>query len=149
MDNIEQIRQFFSDYAARFNRALQDPPVEDVEASAGAFADCFIGAGPGGVSCGKNDEQLRTWIPQCNAFYRSIGTRSMQISRLEITPLDELHAMAKVFWVSHYTKPTGEDVQIHFDVIYLLQIRERNPKIFGYITGEEQKVLKEYGLLPG
>jgi hypothetical protein len=148
LDNIEQIRQFFNEYAARFNRALQDPPVEDVEASAGAFADCFIGASPAGVRCGNNDEQFRTVIPQGNAFYRSIGTRSMQITRLEITPLDDIHAMARVYWDSHYSKKTGEDVQIQFEVIYLLQILAGRPKVFGYITGDEQKLLKEHGLLP-
>jgi hypothetical protein len=30
----------------------------DVEATANSFADCFIGANPLGVQCGKNDDQL-------------------------------------------------------------------------------------------
>ena len=150
MDNLNQLLQhFFAEYAARFNRALQDPPEEDVEATAGAFADCFIEASPLGVNCGKNDEQFRAMIPQGNAFYRGIGTKAMKITRLEITSLDDWHAMTKVYWDSRYVKQNGEEVQLEFDVIYLLQIRDGIPKIFGYITGDEQKVLKEHGLMPG
>jgi len=42
---------FFAEYAARFNRGLGEAPVEDAEATAAAFADCFIGAEPGSVMC--------------------------------------------------------------------------------------------------
>jgi hypothetical protein len=45
------------------------------------------------VNCGRNDEQFRAAIPQGNAFYRSIGTKSMKITGLEITPLDDFHTL--------------------------------------------------------
>ncbi len=45
--------------------------------TAGAFADCLIAADPNGVLCGKNDEQIRTRIPEGLAFHRSIGVKSM------------------------------------------------------------------------
>jgi hypothetical protein len=148
MDDFTQLLQhFFAEYTARFNRALQEPAQEDVEATAGAFADCFVEANPRGVNCGRNDEQFRAMIPQGNAFYRGIGTKAMQITRIEITSLDELHAMAKVYWDSRYEKQNGEEVQIEFDVIYLLQIRDGVPRIFGYITGDEQAVLGAHGLI--
>jgi hypothetical protein len=45
MDTRHQaLQQFFAEYEARFNRALEEPPEVDVEATAGAFTDCFIGA---------------------------------------------------------------------------------------------------------
>ncbi len=40
----EKLAEFFADYEARTNRALADPPEVDTEATAAAFADCFIGA---------------------------------------------------------------------------------------------------------
>jgi hypothetical protein len=65
MDTVTQeIKAFFADYEARFNRALGDPPHFDVEGTAGAFSDCFIEVGPHGVTCGKNDEQFRAVIPR-------------------------------------------------------------------------------------
>jgi hypothetical protein len=57
--------------------------------------------------------------------------------------------MVKVHWDSLYVKKNGEGVQIEFTVIYLVQTIGGSPKIFGDITGDEQKVLKEHGLMPG
>ncbi len=73
----------------------------------------------------------------------------MRIAGLEISSLDAFHAMAKVHWDSRYVKKDGKSLQIEFDVIYLIQLHEGIPKIFGYITGDESKVLKEHGLMPG
>jgi hypothetical protein len=143
-----QLERFFAEYEARFNRVLGENPEEDIEATAAAFADCFIGANPNGVNCGQNNEQLRAFIARSNVFYRSIGTKSMSIAGLEITSLDGFHAMAKVHWDSRYVRKDGQNVQIEFDVIYLIQMRGGTPKIFGYITGDESRVLQEYGLIP-
>ena len=144
-----QLERFFAEYEARFNRALAENPEEDIEATAAAFAEYFIAANQNGVNCGQNNEQLRTMLAQGNAFYRSIGTKSMKIAGLEITSLDDFHAMAKVHWDSRYVKKDGQRLQIEFDVIYLIQMRGGVPKIFGYITGDESEVLKEHGLIPG
>ena len=150
MDDVERqkrINDFFSEYAAGFNNALADAPKADVEATAGAFADCFVEASPSGVSCGKNDEQFRAQIPQGYAFYRSIGTRSMRIAALSATPLDGCHSMVNVGWEGLYERKDGSEELIAFDVIYLVQEIDNQPKIFAYITGDEQKVLRERGLI--
>jgi hypothetical protein len=150
MDTRQQkIREFFSDYEARFNKALLNPPVIDVEGVADAFAPFFVEASPLGVNGGKNDEQFRAVIPQGFLFYKSIGTVSMKIASLEIVPLDGYHTMVKVHWDSRYRKPGGQEERIEFDVIYFLQVLKEKPKIFAYITGDEQKVLREKGLIPG
>ncbi len=146
---MKMVEDFFAAYAASFNRALDDAPEIDVEATAGVFSDCFIAADPNGVSCGKNDEQFRAQIPEGFAFYRSIGTKSMKIASLAVTPLDDYHLMAKVHWVSVYRKKDGGDEQIDFDNIYFVQTIGNKPRIFGYITGDEQKLLRERGLIPG
>ena len=99
-----KLQEFFAEYETTFNRALSETATVDVEATAGAFADCFIEANPNGVMCGKNDEQFRTVIPQGYEFYRSIGTKSMEISSLTVTALDDYRAMAKVRWQALYVK---------------------------------------------
>ena len=144
----ERLERFFADYAERFNRALAEPPVVDVEGTAAAFAGCFVEASPRGVTCGKNDDTFRATIPQGAEFYRSIGTTSMRITSLEVTPLDGYHTMAKVRWDSRYRKKDGREERIEFDVIYLVQTLGDTTKISAYITGDEQKALREKGLLP-
>ncbi len=143
-----RIERFFAGYAARFNRALGDAPVVDVEGTASAFADCFIEASPRGVNCGKNDSQFRAMIPQGVEFYRRIGTTSMAITSLNVTELDGFHAMVKVRWDSRYRRKDGREERIEFDVIYLVQTLGETPRIFAYITGDEEKALHEKGLLP-
>jgi hypothetical protein len=125
-----------------------DPLVTDVEGTAAAFADCFVAANPRGVACGQNDGRFRAAIPQGWEFYRRTGMTSMEIVLIQVTPLDEIHAMARVRWDSRYRKPDGQEEQIGFEVIYLLQIRDGVPKIFAYITGDEEKALREKGLTP-
>lgn len=142
------ITDFFERYAARFNQGLADPPVEDIEGTAASFAAYFVGASPAGVMGGANDAHLREMLPRGNAFYRSIGTKAMAIAGIDITPIDDLHAMARVHWDSRYVKPNGEAVRIPFDVVYLLQILDGVPRIFAYVAGDEQGALRAHGLLP-
>jgi hypothetical protein len=144
----EQLETFFEEYEARFNRALSGTTTADVDATQAAFADCFVEASPSGVSCGKNDANFRAQIPKGNEFYRSLGTQSMKIISLKITPLDEYHTQVKVHWRAVYKKKDDSQEKIDFDVFYFLQTLNRQPKIFAYITGDEQAVYKERGLLP-
>jgi hypothetical protein len=144
-NNKELIKKFFSAYETRFNDALNGK--EDVDATVNSFASCFLEASPAGINCGKNDASLREAIPRGNAYYKKIGTKSMKIISLDITPLDGLHYMVKVHWDSLYEKKDKEEVAISFDVIYFLQLKDNELKIFLYITGDEQKVLEENGLI--
>ena len=140
---------FFAQYQDRTNKAHREPPEIDVEAMAGAFADCYIAATPAGVWCGDNDQELRDVIPRGMSFQRSVGTQSMTIQSLTVTPLDQFHSMAKVRWVARYLRKDGSQLSLEFDVIYLLQhLDERNPKIFGWVTGDEMALLRANGLLP-
>ena len=140
-----QLDAFFTDYENLFNRSLQQQP--DVDSIVKNFADCFVEASPVGINCGKNDEEFRKQIPQGYAFYKSIGTRSMSIRSQMTTQLDELHCMTKVDWSAQYRKKDGKEAVIDFSVIYFTQVQHGQPKIFAYITGDEQRVLKEHGLI--
>jgi hypothetical protein len=140
-----RIRDFFTAYEKRYAEALNGNI--DVEATAAVFAEAFIEANPFGVSAGKNDDAFRKAIPQGMEFYRKIGTRSMEVDSVAITPLDASHHMAKVHWRATYAKKDKEDLVIEFDVFYLLQDINHELKIFAYITGDEQGVMKEHGLI--
>jgi len=142
----KKLERFFAGYEAAFNRSLGETP--DVETIIRAFADCFIAANPKGVACGKNDEQLRTAIMQGYEFYKSIGTKSVKIVTLTVTSLDDYHSLAKVHYKALYKKKDSNEELVDFDVIYLIQTLAENPKIFAYITGDEQKLLREKGLIP-
>lgn len=142
------IERFFNAYAARFNAALSGDEV-NIEGTVKAFASCFIEASPLGVHCGANDAALREAIPKGYTFYRSIGTQSMKIEDKEITILDDYHAMVKIHWVAAYAPAGRAPFTISFDVFYFLQHIKEDLKIFAYITGDEQRVLKEHGLIPG
>ena len=142
------IDHFFKDYEKGFQDALRGGKV-DAEKVAAGFAAYFIGANPKGVMGSPNDDKFKTEIPKGYERYISIGTKSMKIGEKSITLLDEWHAMVKVHWLSEYLRKDGENVSIDFDVIYFLQKIDGPPKIFAFIAGDEEQVMKDHGLLPG
>ena len=70
-----QIERFFRGYVDAFNRSLEG--AVDLDAIRGAFAPCFVAAGPMGVACGQNDDRFAEAPEGGYAFYREIGTRRM------------------------------------------------------------------------
>lgn len=145
MDEIhDKIEQFFEEYQKKFAEGLAGHP--DVEAIAGVFANFFIEASPVGISGGENDEAFRDAIPKGYDMYRSIGTTEMKINQLSIRDLDDYHYEAEAYWEAFY-EMDGISQSIEFTVIYYLQYLNEELKIFAYITGDEQKVLKERGLV--
>ena len=143
-DINDQIEQFFEAYEARFADGLAGRAV--AEETAKDFADFFVEASPKGIIGGKNDQEFCDRVPKGYDFYRSIGITKMEIRQLDITELNELHYMVEVYWESFYEKD-GEADSIEFSVIYFLQHLNETLKIFAYITGDEQAVLKERGLV--
>ena len=143
-DINDQIEQFFEEYEKRFAEGLAGNAV--AEETAKAFADFFVEASPDGIIGGKNDQEFRDRVPQGYDFYRSIGITKMEIRQLDITELNEQHYMVEVYWESFYDKD-GEPGSIEFSVIYFLQHLNGSLKVFAYITGDEQAVLKEKGLV--
>jgi hypothetical protein len=144
-ERAKRVGEFFEQYAERFNRSLAGEKVEAKEV-AESFADHFVEAGPGGVNGGKNGLLFRMMIPRGFAHYRKIGTTQMKVAALSVEPIDDRHVLAKVHWDSRYRKKDGSDDRIEFDVTYLLHFEDGEPKIFAYITGDEERILKEHGL---
>jgi hypothetical protein len=144
----DEIEKFFAEYERRTNSALTESPVVDIEGVACAFADCFIESSPNGIITGNNNEEFRRQIPKGFEYYRSLETKSMQVQKLDITIIDELHSMAKVYWRAYYVKKDNSEVCINFNVVYFLKSIEGKLKIFCYITGDEEKAYRENGLIP-
>jgi hypothetical protein len=141
------IRDFFEAYARRFNDALRAGGRVDLRGVVDSFAPYFVQSTPLGVRGGRNGLLFRWLLPRGFARYRRIGTRRMVVRSLEVTELDSTHAATRVGWHSEYVKKSGEAVAIDFDVIYLLRVVDDCPKIFGYITGDEEKALREHGVI--
>jgi hypothetical protein len=142
----QHIENFFEQYAENFNTAIRTA-TPDIEKTAVSFADSFIGSGPEGVNCGKNDDSLKEFLSKGYAFYKNIGVISMAIISKEITLLDDFHAMVKIYWRCGFMRKDKSKGEIDFTVIYFLRGKENESKIFAYITGDEQKALKENGLI--
>jgi len=142
----DKIDAFFHDYAERFNAALEGKE-PDIAGAVSAFTDCFIESSPLGVFCAKNDDSLKQRLSEGFDFYRKIGTTCMIIAAKEVTVIDDCHVMVKVHWKANYEK--GEQGQmIEFNVFYFMNTVEEDLKIFAYISGDEQKLLRERGIIP-
>jgi hypothetical protein len=141
----KNIDEFFARYESNFNRGMGGNDVSNDVIN--SFSECFTESTPGGVNCAKNGKEFASKVKQGMEFYRSIGTRSMTISSTDITLLDELHAMAKVYWRYTYEKDRTEG-HIDFHVFYFLTTVTGELKIFAFIAGDEMKALREKGLVP-
>jgi hypothetical protein len=141
-----EIRALFAAYERSFGAALAAPKSADVAALCRAFAAYVVGSNPLGVYGGKNGLLYRLMLGRGIAKYRRIGMRRMVIVTLDVTPIDGQHALARVRWHSEYEKQ-GKPMSIDFDVTYALRVADDGPKIFAFVTGDEQKVLREHGLL--
>lgn len=141
---LQFVNAFFSEYETEFNIALHGAP--DAETTASLFAECFVEANPSGVSCGKNDKEFRKAIPQRYAVYKNAGITEMKIISQDITLLNDIHALDRVKWRAFCETKDGKKMEAEFETIYLVHINNGEPKIFAYITGDEQKTFKEKGL---
>ncbi len=139
------VRNLFERYQRSFNRALLDDV--DMDEATAFYASEFIAASPAGVMTGKNDDQLKQIMAQGYAGYRSTGTKQMRVRDLRLSRMDEHHCVAHVAWTAVYARPDAPDIEIDFDVHYLVQKLDGEPKIFGWVSGDEQAVLKEHGIV--
>jgi len=139
------VRTLFERYERVFNTALRGEL--DLDDLAALYAREFIAASPAGVMAGKNDEQLGQVMTEGFARYRAIGTREMRMRGLRVSPIDEHHCVAHVAWRATYARSDEPDVTIDFDVHYLVQKLGAEPKVFGWVSGDEQAVLKKHGIV--
>jgi hypothetical protein len=146
-DHSQAIRAFFDVYAKRFNDALADPPKVDIKGVRDAFANYFVGTNPKGVRGGRNGLLFGLFLRRGYTHYRKIGCKRMTLQRVDVSGIDDFHAIARTHWSSLFRKRDKTTVEIEFDNIYLLHIPEDGePKIFAYITPDEHQALKDHGI---
>jgi hypothetical protein len=139
------VRKLFERYERLFNEALTGDV--DLDEVASLYASEFIGAAPAGVRTGKNDEPFRQAMAAGYAHYRAIGTKAMRMRDIRFLPMDDRHGVAHVAWTATYARKNRPDVAIDFDVHYLVQDLDGRPKVFGWVTGDEQALLREHHIL--
>lgn len=139
------VEKLFERYERFFRQSLAGEI--DTDEIALLYAPEFIAASPAGVTTGKNDEHLKRVMAHGYAHYRAIGTKEMQIRNLRTSPIDEHHCVAHVAWTATYAREDLPTVTIDFDVHYLVQKLGAEAKIFGWVTSDEQAVLRKHGII--
>ena len=139
------VRKLFERYESFFNRSLRGDM--DLDEVAALYASEFIAASPSGVTTGKNDDQLKQVMAQGYAHYRAIGTKEMRIRDVRLSPIDNHHCVAHVAWTATYARIDQPDVAIDFDVHYFVQKLDGEPKVFGWVSGDEQALLRKHGII--
>jgi hypothetical protein len=139
------VRKFFERYESFFNQSLGGDM--DMDEVAALYASEFIAASPAGVMTGKNDDQLKQVMAQGYARYRAIGTKDMRIRNVRLSPIDDHHCVAHVAWTATYVRKDQSDVAIDFDVHYFVQELDGEPKVFGWVSGDEQALLRKHGII--
>ena len=141
-----KVRELFNDYGRVSNDALRDPQSVDADKVMSFFAAYFVGSTPKAVFGGPNGDEFRAVIPQGFARYREIGGKQMLMTGVTVTSLNDLHALAEVGWEFVYVNQAGESGRICFTNFYFVTIADGDARIFAYVTGDEEKAMKEHGL---
>jgi hypothetical protein len=139
------VKALFDRYERVFNQALGGDI--DMDEVAALYASEFIAASPAGVMSGKNDKQLKQVMAEGYERYRAIGTKEMRIREVRVSPIDDHHCLAHVAWRATYARQDQPDVAIDFDVHYLVQELDGEPKVFGWVSGDEQALLHKCGII--
>lgn len=139
------VAMLFERYERCFNRSLGGEMDKDEAVS--FYTPQFIAASPAGVATGNNDESLKQTLEQGYAYYREIGTREMRIRAVRVSQIDDAHCVAHVAWTAFYARKDGSETTIDFDVHYLVQTLGGDPKIFGWVSGDERALLKRHGIV--
>lgn len=141
----ESIKEFFDHYQRFFTEALAGN--FDADELSALYTSDFIAASPSGVMTGKNDDTLKQNLINGYAYYRAIGTKSMQVRNIRLSPIDNQHAIAHVAWTAVYAKDMQPAISIDFEVHYFMQELNGQPRVFGWVSGDEQALLRERGIV--
>jgi hypothetical protein len=139
------VRKLFERYEQTFNRSLSGKP--NLDEVAALYASSFITSSPAGLMTGKNDDQLKRAMARGYERYRAIGTKEMRIREVRLSPIDEHHCVAHVSWRGTWARKNGEDVTLDFDVHYFIRKLGKEPKVFGWVSGDEQAQLSEHAIV--
>lgn len=141
----DEVKNFFIRYEQFFMQSLNGKI--DTDEISSLYAQEFIAASPLGVMAGKNDIIFQKTLAQGYEQYRKMGTQRMCMRDVSISPIDEIHCVAHVAWTATYSVAERSNIEIDFEVHYLMQKLDNELHVFGWISGNEQDLLKEYGVI--
>ncbi len=141
----DEVKNFFMRYEQFFMQSLNGEIDSDELSS--LYAQEFIVASPLGVMTGKNDIIFQKTLAQGYEQYRKMGTQRMRVRDVSISPIDDIHCVAHVAWTATYSAAKKPNIEIDFEVNYLMQELDNELQVFGWISGNEQDLLKEYGVI--
>ena len=140
---MSEIEEFFARYEKGANSF-------DPDLVCSLYTAEFMAAGPNGVSCGRNDENLLAAVAQRHDLFQKIGFRQIKVLHVHATPLDDRYTMAKVQWHMAFVKTAGHLLDFTFYITYFLFDPGTGPKVVFWIShDDEQQVMREAGLIPG
>ena len=135
----DQLDTLFKDYETAFDKL-------DLKTISGYCADSFISAGPKG-SIAQSKKEYEKRAEQVIQFYRSVGRKSARIISKRVMPICNEYSMVVVRWGVSFEKMGTK--QVEFDVSYIIQETDMDPKIILLISHEDEEVaMKKLGLKP-
>jgi len=135
----DQLDNLFKDYETAFDKL-------DLKTISGYCADSFISAGPKG-SMAQSKKEYEKKAEQVVQFYRSVGRKSARIISKRVMPICNEYSMVVVRWGVTFEKIGTK--QVEFDVSYIIQETDIDPKIILLISHEdEEAAMKKLGLQP-
>lgn len=140
-----EVQGLFERYEGFFLRALAGEA--DMAELEELYTPDYIAASPAGVMSGKIDARFRQTLLEGYEHYRAIGTRQMQVRHIDISPMGDSHCVAHVAWIATYARPNRPDAKIDFEVHYLVRLEGGMARVFGWVTGDEQAVLRRHGII--
>lgn len=141
----EAVQNLFRRYERFFAQGLAGD--FDETAARALYAPEFIAAWSGGVKAGKNNGALIKALRKDLERNRELGTQAMRAQRVDISPIGAHHVVALVAWAATYRRDDLPETVIEFDVHYLVQLENGEAKVFGWVVGDEQALLKQHGVI--
>ena len=138
------IKDLFDRYERHTNAALAG--ALNMGAIIDLYDDAVIGSSPAGVMAGSNDKDFHKALAAGFERNRQIGARRMEIENLRIEQVDAMHALAHIDWRAIYDSKASPKI-IAFSNAYLVRIENGQARIFGWITGDENAVLRRHGII--
>lgn len=145
-NRIKKIEDFFSVYEASLNRALSEENDLSLDTIQKLSSGCFIESNPHKVSCGKCEDLLKKTQENITR-YKNNGIKKARIHSKEITSLDDYHVMVKVLWHFSADQEFNRGELIVQTVFYMLRTIQKDIKIFGYISANEQRAMQEHEVM--
>ena len=133
----KRIEALFKDYGKAFS-ALE------MRRIAGLYGKDFVAAGPKGVISQSREDFLKN-ADKAAEFYKSVGQESAKVISAKETWFSENYVMVTIHWAVTFK---SLDKPVEFDVSYLVQLTDAEPKIILFISHEdEEEVMKRLGVL--